>query len=35
MRFTFRQVQGSGRYVVELLLELGAHRRLLAPTVNA
>ena len=35
VRFTFRQVQGSGRYVVELLLELGAHRRLLAPTVNA
>jgi very-short-patch-repair endonuclease len=31
VRFTFRQVRGSGRYVVELLLEIGAHRQILAP----
>ncbi len=31
VRFTFRQVRGSDRYVVELLLEIGAHRRALVP----
>ena len=35
VRFTYRQVRGSSRYVVELLLEIGAHRRALVVTSNA